>query len=45
MTGGTIRALGLAGAVAAASVVGATGAQAGAFGLREQSTEAHPGTW
>ncbi|GMA75164.1 hypothetical protein GCM10025880_15810 [Methylorubrum aminovorans] len=37
--GGTIRALGLAGAVAAASVAGATAAQAGAFGLREQSAQ------
>ncbi|ACK85154.1 OmpP1/FadL family transporter [Methylorubrum extorquens] len=39
MTGGTIRALGLAGAVAAVSMAGAGGAQAGAFGLREQSAQ------
>ncbi len=39
MTGGTIRALGLAGAVAAASLTAATGVQAGAFGLREQSAQ------
>lgn len=39
MTGGTIRALGLAGAVAAVSMAGASGAQAGAFGLREQSAQ------
>lgn len=39
MSGGTIRALRLAGAVAAASLVSATGAQAGAFGLREQSAQ------
>ena len=39
MTGGTIRALRLAGAVAAASLATATGVQAGAFGLREQSAQ------
>ena len=39
MSGGTIRALRLAGAVAAASLVSATAAQAGAFGLREQSAQ------
>lgn len=39
MTGRTIRALGLAGAVASASLTAATGAQAGAFGLREQSAQ------
>ena len=37
MTGGTIRALALAGTVAAASMTVASAAQAGAFGLREQS--------
>jgi long-chain fatty acid transport protein len=39
MTGETIRALAFAGAVAAASMGVATGAQAGAFGLREQSAQ------
>ena len=39
MTGETIRALALAGAVATASIGAATGVQAGAFGLREQSAQ------
>ncbi|MGX5777331.1 OmpP1/FadL family transporter [Methylorubrum zatmanii] len=39
MTRGTIRALGIAGAFAAASLTVSSGAQAGAFGLREQSAQ------
>ena len=39
MAGGTIRALAVASTVAAASMAATTGAQAGAFGLREQSAQ------